>query len=88
MTWEERKKRFGLWLEDRRRGGKETRDQARRLRREATLFLKQELFKDLEYGWIVGDFRLQMDDIEVVKGGPESLPLTHIRELHKKYRSF
>jgi hypothetical protein len=30
MNWEELKKNFGLWLEDRKRGGKEGRDNSRR----------------------------------------------------------
>ena len=88
MNWEELKKNFGLWLEDRKRGGKEGRANSRRNRREETLLLKTEIYTDLEWGWTVGDFRLQMDDIDLIKEGPQGITLTKIRELHKKYRSF
>ena len=98
-NWKELKERYRSWKrmkrkecavqkETKRRGGKEDRDRKRGERRLAIAEEKLSIFRDLQEGWMLGDFRPSPDDVDLIRTGWAKITHDELRKIHTKYRSF
>lgn len=82
-----KKKELAIWRETKRRGGPEARVMKRRARQEEIRELKEALYSDLEVGWMAGDFRMDIEHVDVLKDGPVRIPLEELEKIYLNYRS-
>jgi hypothetical protein len=82
-----KRKEFILWQETRRRGGKETRGAKRKERQGEIKEVKEAIYSDLQNGWMVGDFRIQVEHAEVLERDRGTTPLKELEEIYFYYRT-
>jgi len=82
-----KKKELAVWRETKRRGGPEVRAMKRRARQQEIRELKEALYSDLETGWMAGDFRMEIEHVDVLKYGPVNIPLEELEKIYLYYRS-
>lgn len=82
-----KRKEFILWQETRRRGGKEIRRDKRRGRQQEIKEIKEAIYSDLQNGWMVGDFRMQVEHAEALERDRGTMPLKELEEIYVYYRT-
>jgi len=88
-SWKRMKrKECAVRKETDRRGGKEARDRRRAERRLDIENEKRAIFKDLQNGWMLGDFRPSPEDIDVIRNGWARVTHEELKKIHSRYRSF
>lgn len=93
------KERFRIWKrmkrkecavrrETKRRGGTEARDKRRMERRLDITEEKLSIFRDLQNGWMIGDFRPSPEDVDAIRSGWSNMTHEELKRIHNRYRSF
>lgn len=82
------RKALDVKQEVKRRGGREPVNESRKRRQEEIRWIKEDVIKDLQNGWIIGDFRIREEHTAILSSRPFSIPIEELIKIKKEYRSF
>ena len=82
-----KRKEYIIWKETKRRGGALVRKAKRMNRLEEIRSTKEALYSDLESGWMLGDFRISLEHIELLRDGRGRMPLSELEQIYICYRT-
>ncbi len=82
-----KRKEYIIWKETKRKGGPLVRKAKRLERLDEIRATKEAIYSDLESGWMLGDFRISLEHVELLRDGRGRMPLSELEEIYICYRS-